>query len=70
MSKSDSSSKQTKSLPPEVAATIRGAMSAIYKGQQKYSNHNGQTNQGPKHISFCLSALLELMKSRLGDEHE
>lgn len=33
---------------PEIAATIRGAISAIYKGQQKYSNYNGQTNQGPK----------------------
>ncbi|MGC1182901.1 hypothetical protein [Legionella sp.] len=55
---------------PEIAATIKGAIYAIYKGQQKYSTYNGQTNQGPKHISFCFSPLLELMESALENKHD
>ena len=70
MTRRNLSIQGAKNKSPEIAGTIREAISAIYKGQQKYSNYNGQTNQGPKHISFLLSPILKLMESRLEDEHE
>jgi len=59
-----------KNKSPEIAGTIREATNSIYNGQQKYSTYNGETNQGPKHISFCFSWLLELMESALESEHD
>lgn len=55
---------------PEIAVTIQGAINDIYKAQQKYATHNGETNQGPKHISFCLSPILKLMETALENEHD
>jgi hypothetical protein len=45
-------------VSPEIVAAIKEAIS---KGQQKYSTYNGESNQGPKHISHCFSWLLELV---------
>lgn len=61
---------RAKNKSPEIAATIEEAIHSIYKGQQKYNTYNGQTNQGPKHISFCFPWLLELMESALENEHD
>jgi hypothetical protein len=70
MIKSNSNTPRAKNKSPEIAATIERATDIIYKGQQKYSTYNGQTNQGPKHISFCFSWLLDLMGSALENEHD
>lgn len=49
----------TGKLPsPEIVAAIK---EAINKGQQKYSTYNGESNQGPKHISYCFPWLPKLL---------
>ena len=47
-----------KPISPEIVVAIK---EAINKGQQKYSTYNGESNQGPKHISYCFPWLLKLL---------
>ena len=56
-----------KPISPEIVVAIK---EAINKGQQKYSTYNGESNQGPKHISFCLSPIQKLIEAEIGGEHE
>jgi hypothetical protein len=67
MTKNASPAHTGKPPSPEIVAAIK---EAINKGQQKYSIYNGESNQGPKHISFCLSPIQKLIEAEIGSEHE
>ena len=59
MTKNDPHAHATKHVSPEIVAAIKGAIS---KGQQKYSTNNVEADQGPKHISYYFSWLLEFLE--------
>lgn len=50
--------KSIKNKSPEVAATIKGAIDNI---SQMYGTNDSQANQGPKHLSFFLPRVIDLI---------